>query len=47
MNSNMVKPGKCDGNIDLIFNITIYRTIFNLVINVLVGRCIQNSFLHE
>ena len=33
MNSNMVKPGKYDHNIHLFYNITIYTTIFNLVIN--------------
>ena len=37
MNSNMVKPAKYDQNIHLFYNITTYTTVFNLVINFLVG----------
>ena len=45
MNSIIVKPGKYDHTIHLFYNITIYTTIFNLVIDILVGRCMQNSLL--
>ena len=44
MNSNMAKPGKYDHNIHLFYNIT---TIFNLVMNLLVGWWMQNSLLDK
>ena len=47
MNSNMVKPGKYDHNIHLFYNIATYTTIFNLVINFLLGRGVSNSLLDE
>ena len=46
MNSNMVKPGKYDDNVHLFYNIAT-TTIFNLVINFLVGWYMENSLLVE
>ena len=39
MSSNLVKSGNYDHNIQLLYNITTYTTIFSLIIKFLVDRC--------
>ena len=46
MNSNMVKPGIYDHSIHFLITLQ-YTTIFNLVINFLVGWWILNSLLDK